>query len=46
MFPTVLTKEKTTNQTLLPKRRMIEEKSFEKMDVDTLFAIFFFQKVY
>lgn len=45
MFPTSVTKEKMSNQTLIPRRRVIEEKCFEKMDLDTLFAIFYFQRV-
>lgn len=44
-MPTPIAKEKASNKILLPKQRIIEQKSFEKMKNETLFAIFYFQKV-
>ena len=44
-MPNLVTKEKANNRILLPKRRIVEQKCFEKMKNETLFAIFYFQKV-
>lgn len=45
--PTPLKKEglKTSNHSIFPSYRMIDESAISKMELDTVFFIFYFQKV-
>jgi CCR4-NOT transcriptional regulation complex NOT5 subunit len=43
-YPLPLMKEKVSTKTVFPKKKMVDEKLFEKLDIDTLFFIFYFQK--
>lgn len=43
-YPTPITKERVGTKTVYPKKKFIDEHIFEKLDVDTLFFIFYFQK--
>jgi len=43
-LPIALSKEKINTKTVFPKRKIVEEALFEKLDIDTLFFIFYFQK--
>ena len=45
-YPTPITKERVGTKTVYPKKKFIDEHIFEKLDVDTLFFIFYFQKVF
>jgi len=45
VYPNSITKEKISTKNIYPKRRIVGEHMFERFDVDTLFFIFYFQKV-
>lgn len=44
-YPTEQGKETNYPKSLFPKRKLMNEQVFEKMDIDTLFFIFYSQKV-
>lgn len=41
-FPTSAVKEKISSKSLFPKYKMLNENIIEKLDIDTLFFIFYF----
>jgi CCR4-NOT transcriptional regulation complex NOT5 subunit len=45
-FPSSVVKEKISTKSLFPKYKMINENIFERLDMETLFFIFYFFKVY
>jgi len=42
LYPCAFHKEKVSTKTIYPKRKITDEKLFEKFDLDTLFFIFYF----